>query len=121
MERRMSVKNVCGSLAIGLLAVLISGWLIPFATGLSYHRFTWVAYATNVYPSTETGDLGDPACSNGIDDDNDGLTDCADPDCFTIAPCGAPAPTVSTTGLVVLLGCLAVVGPLLLRVRRRRA
>jgi hypothetical protein len=32
-------------------------------------------------------------CGNGIDDDNDGLTDCADPDCFGMAGCPAPACT----------------------------
>lgn len=121
MEWRVSVKKVCGSLAIALLAILISGWLTPFATGLSYHRFTWEAYAGSVYPSKETGDLGNAACSNGIDDDHDGLTDCADPDCFGISPCGAPAPAISTAGLAVLLVGLAIVGPFLLRARRRKA
>jgi hypothetical protein len=29
-------------------------------------------------------------CHNGIDDDGDGLVDCADPDCFADAGCGAP-------------------------------
>ncbi len=29
-------------------------------------------------------------CHNGIDDDGDGLIDCADPDCFADAGCGAP-------------------------------
>jgi hypothetical protein len=32
------------------------------------------------------GNLGDPICSNGIDDDCDGLTDAADEDCLTL-PC----------------------------------
>ena len=32
-------------------------------------------------------------CGNGIDDDTDGLTDCADPDCFGVATCPAPACT----------------------------
>jgi hypothetical protein len=32
-------------------------------------------------------------CNNGIDDDANGLTDCADPTCFGISGCGAPACT----------------------------
>src|SRR5204862_1194528 len=27
-------------------------------------------------------------CDNGIDDDGNGLVDCADPDCFGVPPCG---------------------------------
>jgi hypothetical protein len=30
-------------------------------------------------------------CSNMIDDDGNGLTDCDDPTCFGVGPCGAPA------------------------------
>jgi hypothetical protein len=29
-------------------------------------------------------------CNNGIDDDNNGLVDCADPACFGVGTCGAP-------------------------------
>jgi len=32
-------------------------------------------------------------CTNGIDDDGDGLVDCDDPDCFGVGMCGAPACT----------------------------
>lgn len=37
-------------------------------------------------PRTETGDA---ACLNGMDDDRDGLFDCADPGCVTVAVCAA--------------------------------
>jgi hypothetical protein len=33
-------------------------------------------------------ELGEVACHNGMDDDHDGLWDCADPDCFGAAACG---------------------------------
>jgi hypothetical protein len=33
---------------------------------------------------------GKEICNNGIDDDGNGLTDCADPACFGVPPCEAP-------------------------------
>lgn len=45
-------------------------------------------------PSTSDSDPGDPDpeadCSNGIDDDGDGKTDCADEDCAQIEECTWP-------------------------------
>jgi hypothetical protein len=32
-------------------------------------------------------------CQNGVDDDGDGLVDCADPNCAAVSPCIAPAAT----------------------------
>jgi hypothetical protein len=46
------------------------------------------------------GEFGGPACSNGRDDDCDGLHDCEDPNCATEIVCGA-IPTVSQWGLIV--------------------
>jgi hypothetical protein len=46
-----------------------------------------------------------------VDNDEDGLTDCADPDCLAIRPCAAAAPATSATGnvvLVLLLGLVAL-------------
>ena len=41
-------------------------------------------------PPTET------SCTDGIDNDGDGLTDCSDPDCSAAASCQAPPPPVNT-------------------------
>ena len=64
-------------------------------------------------------DVGASGCSDGIDNDGDGLVDCGDPDCIGIAPCVAPAPALSSTGLI--LGALALlgVGAAALTLRRR--
>ncbi len=37
------------------------------------------------------GENTDDTCSDGIDNDEDGLVDCADPNCSTTVPCAAPA------------------------------
>ena len=44
-------------------------------------------------------------CANGIDDDNDGLIDCGDPDCGNLPPCAKPVPVASgwTTGVLVVV------------------
>lgn len=63
----------------------------------------------------ETGAL----CSDGIDNDGDGLIDCADPDCFREPACNVPAPAASHFGLVALLSLLVALGGFGLRSRRR--
>jgi hypothetical protein len=69
-------------------------------------------------PDEEIGD----DCTDGIDNDNDGLVDCADPDCVTQAPeCAAPAPALSApmaVGSLVLLSMIGWVG--VVRLRRGR-
>jgi len=56
-----------------------------------------------------------------IDNDNNGLTDCADPACFGVPPCTAAAPLLSPTMLVVMALTLSLVGVLTVtRARRRR-
>lgn len=66
-------------------------------------------------PDQEIGD----DCTNGVDDDNDGLIDCADPDCVTQAPeCAAPAPALSApmaAGSLVLLSMIGWIGVVRLR------
>lgn len=46
------------------------------------------------------------SCTDGLDNDSDVLTDCADPDCANSGACVA-APTASATGL---LGLVALLG-----------
>lgn len=67
-------------------------------------------------PSENAG--GSQFCSDGIDNDNNGLTDCADPACFNVPPCTAAAPLLSPTLIVLLAATLSVVG--LLSVTRAR-
>ncbi len=59
-------------------------------------------------PSEDSG--GVQFCSDGIDNDNNGLTDCADPACATVAPCSGAAPMMSPHMLLVLIGVLAGIG-----------
>ncbi len=39
---------------------------------------------------TPSANRGQELCDNGIDDDGDGLVDCADPDCYGVPSCAAP-------------------------------
>jgi len=57
-------------------------------------------------------------CSDGIDNDGDGFIDCQDPDCTLAPPCGAPAPTLSSPHIVMLILLLGATGSLLLTRRR---
>ena len=63
-------------------------------------------------PSTEAGQ-----CADGVDNDANDLTDCADPACFSEPACSLKAPTLSLAGLT-LVGLLLVSGGIYL-VRRR--
>ena len=82
--------------------------------------------ATAATPSTtptkalRENSAGAQACSDGVDNDFDGLVDCADPDCFGVAPCGVPAPTLSQGMTVLLAVLMATMGVgALARLRRR--
>jgi hypothetical protein len=68
-------------------------------------------------PHEDTG--GASGCSDGIDNDGDGLTDCADPDCANALPCGPAAPAMSRGMLAVLIMTLGMVAVLGLWVQRR--
>ena len=118
MERRVNARKLSRGAVIAFVVVFGGAFLTPLMTGLSYDRLTWTAYAEVVYPATETGDLGAAACSDGIDNDNDGLTDCVDPDCAAVAPCIAAAPALSSSALLLLVVVLMTVG--LLGYARRR-
>jgi hypothetical protein len=64
---------------------------------------------------TETN-LG--SCFDGIDNDGNGLTDCADPACRGTAACGGNVPTMSRYGLIACILILAAVGIYGLRTQR---
>jgi hypothetical protein len=70
-------------------------------------------------PHEDSG--GAQGCSDGIDNDGDGLIDCADPDCGNTPPCGPVAPVMSPRMVVVLIVTLSAVGLLGLWGARRRA
>ena len=70
-------------------------------------------------PFENSGGSGD--CSDGIDNDGNGLTDCADPACANIKPCGVAAPTLGPRGLIAGALLLLVVGAAGLSRRRRSA
>lgn len=62
---------------------------------------------------------GAAACSDGIDNNGNGLTDCADPDCANTPPCGPAAPTMSPRAILALVGVLGMVALFGLRRTRR--
>jgi hypothetical protein len=45
---------------------------------------------------------GERSCTNAVDDDRDGATDCSDPDCAADPACGMVAPAPSVAGDVVI-------------------
>lgn len=51
------------------------------------------AAACTVQSSPPASETGDAACLNGVDDDRDGRTDCADPGCALVAVCAAGGDT----------------------------
>lgn len=58
-------------------------------------------------------------CNDGLDNDDDGFTDCGDPDCVGVDPCVAPAPALGPAGLIVGAATLLLIGGAALRIRRR--
>ncbi len=61
-------------------------------------------------PVPENGS-GDGACSDGLDNDNDNLIDCDDPDCLDVEACETVhAPTLSPGGLTITVLILALIG-----------
>jgi len=81
------------------LIVVLASFLVLSALGVGMAGAEPLADNAPTDPATATTttavpSLQAPACANGLDDDNDGLADLADPDCLT--PTGiseAPAPT----------------------------
>jgi hypothetical protein len=49
-------------------------------------------------------------CSDEIDNDNDNLIDCLDPDCLTVRPCAAAVPVLSSPAAGILAAMLILVG-----------
>jgi hypothetical protein len=70
-------------------------------------------------PPSEPG-AGPDGCIDGIDNDQDGATDCGDTDCVGIGPCASPAPVLSPGGFVIAGLILLSIGAGSL-LRRRQA
>jgi hypothetical protein len=64
---------------------------------------------------------GDFGCTDLFDNDDDGMIDCADPDCAAVFPCSNIAPTMSTPMTGILAATLALVGLLGVSRARRRS
>jgi hypothetical protein len=68
--------------------------------------------------STRTPSLTEAGqCTDRIDNDNNGFTDCVDPACIGTPPCVAEAPLLSPMFLIIGIATLTFIG--LLRLRRR--
>jgi hypothetical protein len=94
----------------------------PTNTPTSTPTRTPTATPTRTPPATATRTLaarensaGDSACHDGIDNDGNGLTDCADPACSSTFGCKAPAPAMSPPMGAFLVVALAVAGLFLIR------
>jgi len=59
---------------------------------------TCTGVAANGCPAVETACTTGNCCGNGIDDDHDGLFDCADSDCFGIGSCPADEAHIASCG-----------------------
>ncbi|MGH7785435.1 MAG: hypothetical protein ACRERC_01125 [Candidatus Binatia bacterium] len=86
----------------------------------------WTALDTSTpgpTPSASENAGGSQFCSDGIDNDFNGLIDCRDLACTGVAPCDAhPVPAVSgPSGLILAGAVLGVAGLLALARTRRRA
>ena len=113
MRKVLKKRN---DIAVAVLLLLLNGIFVAQLMGLSYSHFTWEAYAQTY----GAGENGDPAsCSDGIDNNLNGLIDCADPACFGFVNCVNHAPALSLAGLVSLVIVLATTGALILRRSRR--
>lgn len=102
-------------IALAIVLMLLNGFFVARLLGVSYGHFGWEAYAGSYTP----GEGGGPesTCSDGIDNDMNGLIDCFDPGCANALACAARAPVVSTSGLLSLAVVLTSVGVLVLRRR----
>lgn len=69
---------------------------------------------------TVVGEAG-ATCTDGLDNDNDGFTDCADSECANEPACIALVPAVSTWGFIVLALSVMTAGSILVSRRREVA
>ena len=91
-------------------------------TDVVSYGITNTVMATSTAMATVTvAENADQACRDQVDNDGDGLVDCADPDCLSAPTCGAAAPMMGSIGMLLLAAALLVGGTLALGARRRRS
>ena len=110
------LRGHISEVAVAALLVLLNGLFAMRVVGLQYGHFSWETFA-QAYALPENT-FGPDACRDGIDNDSNGLTDCADPSCRGTPPCVRPAPTLSWPALLACTLVLAGAG--LWGIRRRR-
>jgi hypothetical protein len=91
-------------------------WTAQGGVGAPELVFTRTATDRATVTVTEMGPSG---CSDEIDNDEDMLVDCVDPECEGEAVCVAPAPTLGTGALIFSALLLLGIGGLGLTARRR--
>ena len=98
-------KVVCSEVALALLLVLVNAWTVVRLIGLPYGPFQWAVFA-----QTYLGESDFPGgCSDGVDNNGDGLVDCVDPDCRADPGCTARAPILGAPGVALAIFVLLVV------------
>jgi hypothetical protein len=107
MRKRLLVKE----LVIAALLLGLNVGVVGYFVGLDS--------ATALPPIMYETDGGIGACTDGDDDDGDGLVDCLDPDCIGDPGCTAPAPALGPAGLVIGALLLLGIGGGALALRRR--
>jgi len=93
----------CRQALLALTLVLLNGWIVVRLVGLPYGSFQWTVFAQTYFAESEIPG----GCSDGIDNNGDGLADCADPTCRADSSCAAAAPIMGAQG--VFLAILALV------------
>jgi hypothetical protein len=73
--------------------------------------------ATSTPTPAENSSAGQ--CSDTLDNNGNGLIDCADPSCFAVLPCSSPAPALSPFMLSFVFLLLGAAGLYKLRDLRR--
>ena len=88
-----------GTTVVGPTSITVSSSGTYTLTGLSAGTYSQFVFAKTTDPTcadtlvqtvviTDPGNCLDEVCDDGIDNDGDGLIDCADPDCYLIANSG---------------------------------
>lgn len=94
-----------------------TGTATSTATSTATATATTTETATPTATITPTAEVGSALCSDGIDNNLNGLIDCADPSCAGSEPCVAAAPALSPVLLLLALAGLSLIA--LLQLRRR--
>lgn len=107
------LRTACTEILLAALLVLLNWWVVVGVVGVTYGPFDWAVFA-GIY----MGEADFPAgCTDGVDNDSNGLVDCADLDCRTDPACTAAAPIMGTAGVALLLLVLLLVAAFGLRRR----